>query len=148
MVGALQIFGRRISPGDKIRLGKYEGKVVEINLLETKIEEVDGKITRLPHLLGLVNATKVWRRAEEVEVWLCAAPEADPKEVRDVLVEATSHEKEVRITLERLDRDGALFRIRVSSTTLARGELLLLLAQALRGRKIPLGRLPPRCEDP
>jgi small-conductance mechanosensitive channel len=147
-VGALQIFGRRLNLGDRIRQGKHEGKVVEINLLETRIERAPGEITRIPHLLGLVRATRIQRGDGLVEAWISAAPEADPAEARDALAEAASREGEARVVLEQIDRDGALFRVQVATDTLTRGELLLRLATALRARKIALGRLPSSGEAP
>jgi small-conductance mechanosensitive channel len=140
-VGALQIFGRRVSLGDRIQQGRHEGKVVEINLLETQIEQRPGEVTRVPHLLGLVRAMRVRRGSGSVEVRLSVAPEADPQEALAALQEAAGREGEARVELEQIDREGALFRVSVEAE-LERGALLMKLAAELRARHIGLGRLP------
>ncbi len=144
-VGVLQIFGRRLGLGDQVRLGQHEGKVVEINLLETHLERAPGEITRVPHLLGLVHATRVRKRAG-VEVMISVASGEDPRRAQEALKEAASEVGEVFVELERFDQDGSLFRVSVEGST-TRGELLLRLATALHRRQIKLGRLQSR-EEP
>lgn len=147
-VGTLQIFGRRLRLGDRLHLGKYVGRIVEINLLETQIKRDTGGIVRIPHLLGLLRATQI-QRLDAVEVTICVAPEVDPQQAHDVLQETATQEGRAHVTLTRIDRDGALFHIQLTpESAISQGELLLKLATALRQQNLPLGRLPATNEAP
>ncbi|MCU0657091.1 MAG: mechanosensitive ion channel family protein [Polyangiaceae bacterium] len=137
MAGALQIFGRRLRPGDRLRLGAQEGKILEVNLLETTLEPRPGQQVRVPHLLGLVQPTEL-QRTPGSEVTMVVAPEADLEATRALLLELAAAEGEASVHLDWIDRDGALFRVRVRAA-IPPEELRLRMAVALQARKIPLG---------
>src|SRR5690606_22103016 len=55
MVGFFVVFGRRLRPGDFVEFGGSTGRVIQVGLLETRLEVNDGTELRVPQILSLWN---------------------------------------------------------------------------------------------
>ncbi len=144
-VGAVHLYSRRLGRGDEVRLAGTEGRVVEVTLLETRIEPPSGGEVRVPHLMSLWQPTH-WRRAgtaQAVEVELAVTSDAEQASVTSALAEVASALGAATVTLVNIDADGALYRVRIDGEKApGPGVLRMALADGLRQRGIGLGRRP------
>jgi small-conductance mechanosensitive channel len=146
VLGAILLFGRRLRPGQRVRIGNYSGRIASIGLLDVRLEDAAGAELRVPHLYSLYQPTQVLGLTETTTLDISVSPIAALSEVRDRLLDvARIHGDGARVELVRVDSEGALFRIHVRADGQdARSTLQLAVATALRQAGIALGRLPAR----
>ena len=140
-VGVIYVFGRRLRTGDVIELGPHTGRVREVTLLETRLEDGQGCEIRVPHLSSLVLSARVVGRVPVAELHVSVEATQPQGRVREVLL-AAARERDPRaqVRLVRLDRHGALYR--VAALAVPDGpDLAVAVAEALAREGIALGAL-------
>jgi small-conductance mechanosensitive channel len=146
IVGVSVIYPGRLKVGDWAEIGNRAGRVRSIGLLETRLEAIDGTEHRIPHLLYLVQPSRVLGLAPRVSVEIVVAAGANHADVCALLVEAMGAvglRPEAEILS--IDADGALYRLSVASDAQnARAKLQLAAIDALTAAKVGLGRRGPR----
>ena len=88
LCGVLVVFGRRLRVGQRIEIAAHRGRVRDVSLLEVRLLADDGAEIRVPHLFGLLHATRVLGDLDRIEVELVLAPGVAHAEARRVLLEA------------------------------------------------------------
>ena len=116
VVGITVVFGRRMKRGDDVEVGGRKGKVLDVSLLEVRIEDDALAEVSVPHLLGLVHPTRVHRHARlaTIDVVVDAGAAQDDVE-RALFAAARSHSSRGRVDLVHLDGTGAHWRITSAS---------------------------------
>ncbi|WP_437805091.1 mechanosensitive ion channel domain-containing protein [Sorangium sp. So ce1078] len=144
-VGLSVIFGRRLRVGDVADVGGRSGRVRELTLLEARLEDEDGCVVRVPHLLSLFHPTRVRGRPPLVAVEISVDPSADLERVRELLLKTGSAlGSRARAALVAIDEGGAHFRATMACDgDDVRSRWLTAVAQALLAAGIPIGRPPP-----
>jgi small-conductance mechanosensitive channel len=147
VVGSIVLFGRRLRPGQFVRIGRYGGRIASIGLLEVRLEDADGAELRVPHLYSLAQPTQVLglRDTTTLDVAVATLP-SRLSEVRDRLLDvARVHGEEARVEILSVDAERSHFRVHVRMDGRdARSTLQLAVASALAQAGVALGRLPPR----
>jgi small-conductance mechanosensitive channel len=116
VVGVTVVFGRRLKRGDDVEVGGRRGKVLDVNLFDVRIEDDALAEIRVPHLLGLVHATRVHRHAPLASLEVVVDAAAPQDEVERVLFEAArAHSSRGKVELLYLDEGGAHWRITSAS---------------------------------
>ncbi len=116
VVGITVVFGRRMKRGDDVEVGGRRGKVLDLNLLEVRIEDDALAEVSVPHLLGLVHPTRVHRHARLVTIDIVVDAAAPQDEVERVLFAAArAHSSRGRVELVHLDASGAHWRVTSAS---------------------------------
>ncbi|WP_437738577.1 mechanosensitive ion channel domain-containing protein [Sorangium sp. So ce1335] len=143
-VGLSIIYGRRLRIGDIADVGGRTGRVRELTLLEARLEDEDGCVVRVPHLLSLFHPTRVRGRPPLVSVEISVDPSADLERVRELLLRTGSGlGSRARAALVAIDEGGAHFRATIACDgDDVRSRWLTAVAQALAAAAIPLGRSP------
>jgi small-conductance mechanosensitive channel len=59
LLGVIAVYGGALRPGDRAEVGGRRGRVVEVTFREVLLEEQDGALVRVPHLLVLFHPTRV-----------------------------------------------------------------------------------------
>jgi small-conductance mechanosensitive channel len=146
VLGAILLFGRRLRPGQRVRIGNYAGRIASIGLLDVRLEDASGAELRVPHLYSLYQPTQVFGLTDTTTLDVSVSPISALSEVRDRLLDvARIHGDGARVELLRVDSEGAIFRIHVRAEGQeTRSTLQLAVATALRQGGIALGRLPSR----
>jgi small-conductance mechanosensitive channel len=116
VVGVTVVFGRRMKRGDDVEVGGQRGKVLDVSLLDVRIEDDALAEVRVPHLLGLVHPTRVLRHARlaTVDVVVDAGAAQDEVE-RALFAAARAHSSRGRVELVYLDGAGAHWRVTSAS---------------------------------
>jgi small-conductance mechanosensitive channel len=142
--GLAVIYGRRLRVGDIADVGGRSGRVRELTLIEARLEDEDGCVVRVPHLLSLFHPTRVRGRPPLVAVEISVDPSADLDRVRELLIKTGSGlGSRARASLVALDEGGAHFRATMACDgDDVRSRWLTAVAQALAAAGIPLGRAP------
>lgn len=146
-VGVTAIYGRRLRIGDFAELGGRAGRVTAVTLLEVRLRDELDKELRVPHLLALVQATRVLGASPPVTVEVTLASEAAARDdVLPLLKDAASAiGSDARASLIDFHVDGASYRVSIASSKAdAKSRLAGALANALTKAGLPLGR--PRAE--
>ncbi|WP_437604180.1 mechanosensitive ion channel domain-containing protein [Sorangium sp. So ce590] len=143
-VGLSVIFGRRLRVGDVADVGGRSGRVRELTLLEARLEDEDGCVVRVPHLLSLFHPTRVRGRPPLVTLEISVDPSADLDRVRELLLKTGSGlGSRARAALVAIDDGGAHFRATMACDgDDVRSRWLTAVAQALLAAGIRLGRAP------
>ncbi|MEA2747369.1 MAG: hypothetical protein QOI41_1512 [Myxococcales bacterium] len=116
VVGITVVFGRRMKRGDDVEVGGRRGKVLDVTLLEVRIEDDALAEVTVPHLLGLVHPTRVHRHARLVTIDIVVDATAPQDEVERVLFAAArAHSSRGRVELVYLDGAGAHWRVTSAS---------------------------------
>jgi small-conductance mechanosensitive channel len=142
-LGVPWVFGRRLRPGDFAEVGGRFGRVREVGLLETTLEDSFGCLLRVPHLLGLVHPTRIVGRAPLVtfDVVIDAAePQPRVLEVLQAAAMVASHR--AKVELVSLDKTGACYRITCAEEP-GGASVGGAVAEALVRENIGLGRSSP-----
>lgn len=142
-VGVTVIYGRRLKIGDFTELGARAGRVTAVTLLEVRLSDEHDKELRVPHLLALVQPTRVLGTSPVITVEVTLAPEATARDDVPALLKdaAEAVASDARVTLLDFDVDGARYRVSAcSSAPDAKGRLSSALAAALVKSGVPLGR--------
>lgn len=146
-VGVVAVFGRRLPKGHFVDVGGSRGKLVDVGLLELKLEDESGCELRVPHLFALVRPIRVGgaKTQSRVEVVVADALDAQRAEaaLRGVVKElGTRGTVELRL----LDRRGAHFVVMAAAP--AETSVGLAVARALTRAGIPFGEGAPRPRQP
>ncbi|KYG03486.1 hypothetical protein BE21_51435, partial [Sorangium cellulosum] len=132
-VGLSVIYGRRLRVGDVADVGGRSGRVRELTLMEARLEDEDGCVVRVPHLLSLFHPTRVRGRPPLVAVEISVDPSADLDRVRELLLKTgSSLGSRARAALVAIDEGGAHFRATMACDgDDVRSRWLAAVAQAL-----------------
>jgi small-conductance mechanosensitive channel len=147
VIGSILLFGRRLRPGQFVRIGRYGGRIASIGLLEVRLEDAAGAELRVPHLYSLAQPTQVLGLHETTTLDVAVATLSSRlSEVRDRLLDvARVHGEDARVELLSVDSERAHYRIHLRLEGVdARSTLQLAVATALAQAGIALGRLPSR----
>jgi hypothetical protein len=141
-MGIVVVYGRRLRVGEFAELGAHRGRVVDVGLLEVRLESADqSSEVRVPHLRSLLSPTVLLGRFPIVAVEVMVTRDADRKRTEDALLEATQGIG-TRPGLEMLHTGpaGTRYRLSVGSELGdGRGRLLRAVLAALDEKGIALG---------
>ncbi|WP_437683847.1 mechanosensitive ion channel domain-containing protein [Sorangium sp. So ce131] len=142
--GIAVIYGRRLRVGDVADVGGRSGRVRELTLIEARLEDEDGCVVRVPHLLSLFHPTRIRGRPPLVAIEISVDPSADLDRVRELLVKTgAALGSRARAVLVAIDEGGAHFRATMACDgDDVRSRWLTAAAQVLLGAGISLGRAP------
>lgn len=148
LVGSVVLFGRRLRVGEHVEFAGSLGRISAINLFELRLETRDRSELRIPHLLLLRSPLRGLGLRPRLAVELSVSAAVPAASVLVVLEEAAVKVGyDVSIELERVDADGAVYRVTANCLGLdARSKLNLALLDALTSAEIPLGRCTARRE--
>ncbi len=136
--GAIVVFGRRLRPGEFVEIAGRTGRIRALTLLEVTLEDERGCEVRVPHLLGLLHATRVMGPSPVVVAELVVDPRASQQRVRAVLAEAAAKVGAAPdVDLVSIDVDGALYRVSVAIGPQLVGPMVV--ATSKRTKSSPLG---------
>jgi small-conductance mechanosensitive channel len=140
IVGVTVVFGRRMKRGDSVEVGGRKGKVLDVTLLDVRIEDDSLAEVSIPHLLGLVHPTRVHRHAQLATLEVVVDPKVPQDEVEKVLFEAArAQSSRGRVELVYLDEAGAHWR--VTSAAVRHDKTLAKVVQDALGKLgVGLGR--------
>jgi small-conductance mechanosensitive channel len=62
LLGIIAVYGGTIRPGDDAEVGGRRGRVIEVTLREIVLEDAEGALVHVSHLLTLLHPTRVERR--------------------------------------------------------------------------------------
>ncbi|WP_437283213.1 mechanosensitive ion channel family protein [Sorangium sp. So ce375] len=143
-VGLSVVYGRRLRVGDVAEVGGRAGRVRELTLIEARLEDEDGCVVRVPHLLSLFHPTRIRGRPPLVAVEISVDPAADLDRVRELLLKTGSGlGSRARAALVAIDEGGAHFRATMACDgDDVRSRWLTAVAQALATAGVALGRAP------
>lgn len=116
VVGVTVVFGRRMKRGDDVEVGGRKGKVLDVTLLDVRIEDDALAEVRVPHLLGLLHPTRVHRHARLATLDIVVDPAASQDDVeRALFAAARAHSSRGKVELLYLDGAGAHWRVTSAS---------------------------------
>ena len=140
VVGVMVVFGRRMKRGDEVEVGGRKGKVLDVTLLDVRIEDESLAEVTVPHLLGLIHPTRVHRHAKLATLEVVVDPKVPQDEVEKVLFEAArAQSSRGRVELVYLDEVGAHWR--VTSAAIRHDRTLAKVVQDALGKLgVGLGR--------
>jgi small-conductance mechanosensitive channel len=140
MVGVTVVFGRRMKRGDDVEVGGRKGKVLDVTLLDVRIEDDALAEVSVPHLLGLVHPTRVHKHARLATIDIVVDAGAAQDEVeRALFTAARAHSSRGRVDLVHLDGAGAHWRI-TSASMRHDVSLAKVVQDALANLGVGLGR--------
>jgi len=146
-IGITVVFGRRMKRGDEVEVGGRKGKVLDVTLLEVRIEDESLAEVSVPHLLALVHPTRIHLHAQLVTLDVVVDPRHPQDEVERVLFEAArAQSSRGRVELVYLDDAGAHWRV-TSAAVRHERTLAKVVQDALATLGVGLGRgrsSPPR----
>jgi small-conductance mechanosensitive channel len=149
-LGAVVIFGRRLSIGEYVQVRGCSGRISAITLLEIRLQTPDGTEQRVPHLLLLSSALERFGKSPRVTAEILVISEAAPRDVLDLLTKAgDSTGRDSRAELVSLEGEGHRYRITATCRSFAERSALLqniidVLSQA--GIQVGRGAIPVRLE--
>jgi small-conductance mechanosensitive channel len=145
LVGVSVVYLRRLRPGEFAEIGDHTGRVLDVGLLDIRLEDAQGSEVRVPHLACLLKPVRLLGPTPRVNVEVLAAPGESPPNLRELLLQAVGQVGEnATVELTQLDAQGARYRIAVTTAAPdARGRLLLLAHETVTRSKVALGRPPP-----
>ena len=147
IVGITVVFGRRMKRGDDVEIGGRKGKVLDVTLLEVRLEDDALAEVSVPHLLGLVHPTRVHRHARLATIDIVVDASAAQDEVeRALFAAARAHSSRGRVELIHLDGTGAHWRI-ISASMRHDVSLAKAVQDALAKLGVGLGRSSARKVD-
>lgn len=142
VVGVTVVFGRRMKRGDDVEVGGRKGKVLDVSLLEVRIEDDALAEVSVPHLLTLFYPTRVHRHARLATLDVVVDASAPQDEVERALFSAArAHSSRGRVELVYLDGAGAHWRV-TSASMRHDVSLARVVQNALAKLGVGLGRRP------
>jgi small-conductance mechanosensitive channel len=144
LVGVSVVYLRRLRPGEFAEIGDHTGRVLDVGLLDIRLEDAQGSEVRVPHLACLLKPVRLLGPTPRVNVEVVAAPAESPPNLRELLLQAVGQVGEnATVELIQLDAQGARYRIAVTTAAPdARGQLLLLAHETVTRSRAALGRPP------
>ena len=142
ILGVLVVFGRRMKRGDDVEVGGRRGRVLDVTLLDVKLEDDALAEVNVPHLLGLLHPTRIHRHAPLATLDVVVDPAAPQDQVEKALFDAArAQSSRGRVELVHLDLAGAHWR--VTSAAVRHDKTLARVVQdALASLGVGLGRGP------
>ncbi|AKV03148.1 Mechanosensitive ion channel family protein [Labilithrix luteola] len=141
-VGVTVVFSQRFKKGDLVEVGGRAGRVVDVTLLDVRVEDDVLSVVSVPHLLGLFHPTRVHRHAPLSALDVVVDGMAPQNEVERVLLEA-ARQLSARGKVELLYLDGAGAHWRITSAASRDGVSLSRAVQdGLAKIGVGLGRAP------
>jgi small-conductance mechanosensitive channel len=115
-VGVVVVFGRRFKKGDQIEIGGRAGRVLDVTLFDVRLEDPVLAEISVPHLLGLVHATRIHRHAQLTTLDVVVDASAPQDVVEKALFEAArAQSARGSVDLVYIDEDGAHWRVTSAS---------------------------------
>lgn len=112
VAGLPVVYGRGLRVGEVAEVGGKVGTVKEVDLLSVVLEDAEGRPVRVPHLVSLVQPTRVLGPALLNLLDVTVASDEDQARVQSLLAEAAgSHASGGRVELRALDAAGAGYRV-------------------------------------
>lgn len=144
LVGVSVVYLRRLRPGEFAEVGDHSGRVLDVGLLDIRLEDAHGCQVRIPHLSWLLRPVRLHGPAPRVSVEVTTAAPAAPN-VRELLMQAATEIGEnPSVELIAIDAEGLRFRVGCASGLPdAKGQLLTRATEVLSASKVALGRVPP-----
>jgi small-conductance mechanosensitive channel len=140
VIGVTVVFGRRMKRGDDVEFGGRKGKVLDVTLLDVRMEDDSLAEVSIPHLLGLVHPTRVHRHAKLATLEVVVDPSVPQDQVEKVLFEAArAQSSRGRVELVYLDEAGAHWRV-TSAAVRHEKTLAKVVQDALGKLGVGLGR--------
>ncbi len=128
-VGALVVFGRRYRVGDYVRMGTTSGRIADVGLLDVSLEDDEGSITRVPHLLALIRPVQMQGPAPRVSIRVTVDRLRATSALRARLSrKIVAVGAEPRVEVEEVGRDDVIMSLSVLSEDLDAKSRLHLLA--------------------
>lgn len=142
VVGIPIVFGRRLRRGELVEIGGRSGRVLDVTLLDVRLEDASLAEVSVPHLLGLFHPTRVHKHAPLTTFEIVVDGAAAQDQVERALEEA-ARSLSARGSVELLYLDGAGARWRITSAA-SRSDVSLARAvqEALARIGVGLGRAP------
>jgi small-conductance mechanosensitive channel len=142
--GVPAVYGRKVRVGNYAEVGGRVGRVLAVNLLEVRLEDADGCLVRVPHLMTLVHPTRVLGSSPVATLDVVVDPGASQAQVRSLLLAVTRRfGAPARVELMRLDASGAHYRVVARASSALDVDLATAVAEALERDGIALGRTGP-----
>lgn len=131
IVGAGVVFGRRIRVGEWTEVGSRVGRVIEVSLFETILEDEEANEVRVPHLALLWHPTRLHGAIPRVVVEVAVEPMLATPELRARLLDAAaSVGADPRVDLVKLELAEARFALAATTDEADAGTQLLLRGAA------------------
>lgn len=141
-VGVTVVFSQRFKKGDLVEVGGRAGRVVDVTILDVRVEDDVLSVVSVPHILGLWHPTRVHRHAPLSALDVVVDGSAPQNEVERVLLEA-ARQLSARGKVELLYLDGAGAHWRITSAASRDGVSLSRVVQdGLAKIGVGLGRAP------
>ena len=138
-VGLPTVLGRTLRPGEVVEIGGKRGQVRAVSLLEVQLEDPEGAVLRVPHLVAFLHPRRALGAVPPRVLEVVVGSGEDQARVESVLLEAAgSNASGARAELLSLDARGARWRVSGSHPDLGQR-----VASALRDARIPLGHPAP-----
>jgi small-conductance mechanosensitive channel len=141
-VGIAVVFGRRLHVGDVAGVGGCEGRVHALTMLEVQLEDAEGCIVHVPHLMSLWQPTRIVGNSARITVAMSVDSASDLGAVVDLAkTTAATLGTGPRAEVLAVDVDAAHLRIAIAPQPgVDRSALLVALSAALHREGIRLGR--------
>jgi len=131
------VYGRGLRVGEVAEVGGKVGTVKEVDLLSVVLEDAEGRLVRVPHLVSLIQPTRVLGPAALNTLDVTVGGAEDQARVQSLLVQAAgSHASGGRVELRALDAQAACYRV-----TSGYQDLGQRVASALKDANVQLSAL-------
>lgn len=129
LLGALVIFGRRLSAGEYVQIQGKLGRITTIDLLELRLQTRDGTEHRVPHLLLLWSTIDRFGVAPRLSVEVLVPSDSSPARVLEVLAAAAERTgRDGNAELMAMEAGGTRYRVTATLPSLASRSPLLQAA--------------------
>lgn len=144
LLGTVVLYGRRLRIGEFAELGGRLGRIVDIGLLEVRLETPDQVELRVPHLFCITRPSRHLGIAPRISIDVYVSPSAALSDARLVLTEAAGRiGREPKVEILSVDAAAAHFRVSATCDSLdVRTQFYVAAVEALTRAKIALGRGP------
>lgn len=151
VVGVGVVFGRRIRQGEYAEIGGRSGRVLDVTIFESVLEDDDANEVRIPHLSMLLHPTTVHGLLPRVNAEIAVEPSLCTEELQRRLLEAAaSVGADPRVALVKLELGEARFSLGATTDEAdARSRLLFrAAAEIASARKAATSGAGPRPSAP
>ncbi len=139
VVGAVVVFARAVKVGDYVEWGGHVGRVKSTSLLSLHLEDEAGCDLFVPHLLSLVNPTRVLGHAPLETIDVVVDASVSQSRAHQVLVAAVKPYRG-RVALIRIDGAGTHYRVTASDADENASNLVKSLSEALEKNNVTLSK--------
>ena len=147
VVGVLVVFGRRLKKGEIVDMAGRHGRITDITLFDVRLQDDELSEISIPHLLGLVNVTRVHRHAALTTLDVVVDASAPQEAVERVLFEAArAMSSRGKVDLLHLDAHGAHWRV-TSAAVRHDVSLATKVQRALASIEVGLGSVSERKKE-